>query len=291
MGAELAKQLAPIRIDLSAEKQAIFSLSLLRSVKSGAKSTGLLEGIGQIDQSCLIELERKDAHSCGPTSCTEKQTERKTNKHSNNFHCFLSKQQHSSSSFRYLDEKRRKSLAERLGLNENQIKIWFQNKRAKMKKQTNQPNPLRVLLVAGGLYNHSTATSDCSESFVAGGNELEEEEEEEEEEAAAAAAEVGQTELARRDTSLVEEPRLSHDDQRGQKRKLAPSGLGDLQRQQSASEAEAEELDSMMLMCDNNNSACDDEEVEEQQRQKRRRLLLAQSGPHAEMRGHATSSA
>lgn len=69
---------------------------------------------------------------------------------------------------RYLDEKRRKELADRLGLNENQIKIWFQNKRAKMKKQNNQPNPLRGLLVAGGLYNHSTATSDCSESYANG---------------------------------------------------------------------------------------------------------------------------
>lgn len=37
-----------------------------------------------------------------------------------------------------------------------------------MKKQTNQPNPLRNLLVAGGLYNHSTATSDCSESYANG---------------------------------------------------------------------------------------------------------------------------
>lgn len=70
--------------------------------------------------------------------------------------------------FRYLDERRRKDLAERLCLNENQIKIWFQNKRAKMKKQNNQPNPLRGLLVAGGLYNHSTATSDCSESYANG---------------------------------------------------------------------------------------------------------------------------
>lgn len=74
---------------------------------------------------------------------------------------------------RYLDERRRKDLADRLCLNENQIKIWFQNKRAKMKKQNNQPNPLRGLLVAGGLYNHSTATSDCSESYANGNDEVE----------------------------------------------------------------------------------------------------------------------
>lgn len=42
------------------------------------------------------------------------------------------------------------------------LQIWFQNKRAKTKKQNNQPTPLRGLLVAGGLYNHSTLDpSDC----------------------------------------------------------------------------------------------------------------------------------
>lgn len=45
-----------------------------------------------------------------------------------------------------------------------------------MKKHNNQPNPLRGLLVAGGLYNHSTATSDCSESY-ANGNDHDDEDE------------------------------------------------------------------------------------------------------------------
>uniref|UniRef100_A0A8C6SE56 Homeobox protein engrailed-like n=1 Tax=Neogobius melanostomus TaxID=47308 RepID=A0A8C6SE56_9GOBI len=59
---------------------------------------------------------------------------------------------------RYITEQRRQSLAQELGLNESQIKIWFQNKRAKIKKATGYKNGLALQLMAQGLYNHSTTT-------------------------------------------------------------------------------------------------------------------------------------
>jgi len=60
----------------------------------------------------------------------------------------------------YLNEKRRQDLARELNLNENQIKIWFQNKRAKIKKTTGSRNSLALSLMAQGLYNHSTMAID-----------------------------------------------------------------------------------------------------------------------------------
>ncbi|VDP29936.1 unnamed protein product [Schistosoma mattheei] len=56
---------------------------------------------------------------------------------------------------RYLDELRRKKLATELDLRESQVKIWFQNKRAKTKKASGAQNCLALHLMAEGLYNHS----------------------------------------------------------------------------------------------------------------------------------------
>ncbi|XP_068604902.1 homeobox protein engrailed-2b-like [Brachionichthys hirsutus] len=65
---------------------------------------------------------------------------------------------------RYLTEQRRQALSQELGLNESQIKIWFQNKRAKIKKSALNTNSLASQLMAQGLYKHAAAKEGKSDS-------------------------------------------------------------------------------------------------------------------------------
>ncbi|CAD7013343.1 unnamed protein product [Ceratitis capitata] len=94
----------------------------------------------------------------------------------------LARLKHEFTENRYLTEKRRQQLSSELGLNEAQIKIWFQNKRAKLKKSSGTKNPLALQLMAQGLYNHSTVPLTREEE------ELQELQERENAAAAAAAA-------------------------------------------------------------------------------------------------------
>lgn len=61
---------------------------------------------------------------------------------------------------KYLSEERRKRLSLELKLTESQIKIWFQNKRAKVKKtSSSDESRLANELMRQGLYDHSTVKS------------------------------------------------------------------------------------------------------------------------------------
>ncbi|XP_071788765.1 homeobox protein engrailed-1a-like [Asterias amurensis] len=68
----------------------------------------------------------------------------------------LQRLKHEFQQSNYLTEERRRGLAAELRLNESQIKIWFQNKRAKIKKANGLRNSLALQLMKQGLYNHST---------------------------------------------------------------------------------------------------------------------------------------
>lgn len=116
-----------------------------------------------------------DRPSAGPRAKRRKKSHSATNKR--NRIAFNDNQLHQLSlEFRkspYLSEDRRQDLAKKLNLNETNVKIWFQNKRAKLKKET-YPNPLALQLMQQGLYNHRTAElkidNDNSDSDVSYGS-------------------------------------------------------------------------------------------------------------------------
>ena len=71
----------------------------------------------------------------------------------------LNRLKHEFEKCKYLTGEKRQYLARELRLNESQIKIWFQNKRAKIKKSSGVKNALALQLMAQGLYNHGSASS------------------------------------------------------------------------------------------------------------------------------------
>jgi len=77
----------------------------------------------------------------------------------------LKRLRHEFTANRYLTEERRKHLCSELGLSENQLKIWFQNKRAKLKKSTGDKGDLAKMLETQGLYNHQTVSIDEEDEY------------------------------------------------------------------------------------------------------------------------------
>ena len=74
----------------------------------------------------------------------------------------LNRLKHEFEKCKYLTGEKRQYLANELKLNESQIKIWFQNKRAKIKKSSGVKNTLALQLMAQGLYNHGSNKNDES---------------------------------------------------------------------------------------------------------------------------------
>ena len=72
----------------------------------------------------------------------------------------LNRLKHEFEKCKYLTGEKRQFLANELKLNESQIKIWFQNKRAKIKKSSGVKNNLALQLMAQGLYNHGSNKND-----------------------------------------------------------------------------------------------------------------------------------
>jgi homeobox protein engrailed len=72
----------------------------------------------------------------------------------------LNRLKHEFEKCKYLTGEKRQFLANELKLNESQIKIWFQNKRAKIKKSSGVKNTLALQLMAQGLYNHGSNKND-----------------------------------------------------------------------------------------------------------------------------------
>ena len=54
----------------------------------------------------------------------------------------------------YLTETRREALAAELTLGEDQLRVWFQNRRAQTKRNVGGRGPLAKMLSQQGLYNH-----------------------------------------------------------------------------------------------------------------------------------------
>ncbi|XP_074042189.1 homeobox protein engrailed-2a [Leptinotarsa decemlineata] len=121
-------------------------------------------GVPQLWPAWVYCTRYSDRPSSGPRSRRTKKPQKNSPEDKRPRTAFSSAQlqrlKHEFNENRYLTERRRQQLSSELGLNEAQIKIWFQNKRAKIKKSSGQKNALAIQLMAQGLYNHSTVPCD-----------------------------------------------------------------------------------------------------------------------------------